>query len=54
MTVCREEGCEREAAVRVFVPWAEDRELCPAHARSLATQDGVVAQPLAGKETEWP
>lgn len=54
MTVCSEEGCEREAAVRVFVPWAEDRDVCAAHARSLATQDGVVASPLEDSDVEWP
>ena len=49
---CAEEGCEREAAVRLRVPWADDRAVCAAHARSLAQRDGVVAEPLEG--ADWP
>jgi hypothetical protein len=52
MTDCAEAGCEREAAVRLRVPWAEDRTVCAAHARSLAQRDGVVAEPLDG--SDWP
>lgn len=53
MEPCSEEGCEREAAVRVYVPWAEDRNVCTAHARVIAQQDGVVAEPLDGAENNW-
>lgn len=49
---CAEEGCEREAAVRLHVPWAENREVCTAHARGPARQDGVVAEPL--EDAEFP
>lgn len=52
--VCAESGCERRAAVRLHVPWDEDRAVCPAHARALASQDGVVAEPIEGAESEWP
>jgi hypothetical protein len=51
MTTCTEADCEAEAAVRVYVPWAADRDVCPAHARVLVQQDGVVAEPLEG--VEW-
>ncbi|MFC5366132.1 hypothetical protein [Salinirubrum litoreum] len=51
MATCAEADCEDEAAVRVYVPWAEDREVCTAHARVLVQQDGVVAEPLEG--VEW-
>ncbi|MFB6108096.1 MAG: hypothetical protein ABEJ82_04535 [Haloplanus sp.] len=43
---CAEPGCDRPAAVRVYVPWGEDRNVCLAHGRALAAQDGVVAEPL--------
>jgi hypothetical protein len=36
----------------VYVPWDEDRALCAAHARPLATQNGVVAEPLETAEAE--
>jgi hypothetical protein len=49
---CTEEGCERDAAVRLRVPWDADRAVCTAHARSLAQRDGVVAEPLEG--ADWP
>ena len=51
---CSESGCDREAAVRVHVPWGTDREVCAAHARTIAAEDGVVAEPLEGAETEFP
>lgn len=53
MADCAEEGCDRPAAVRVYVPWAADRDVCAAHGRALATRDGVVAEPLEGDE-EFP
>ena len=43
---CAEEGCDREADVRLHVPWAENREVCTPHARVLVQRDGVVAEPL--------
>lgn len=54
MTECAEEGCERTAAVRLHVPWAGERDVCAAHARGPAQQDGVVAEPLEGAEGEFP
>jgi len=54
MTQCAEEGCDRAAAVRLHVPWAGEREVCAAHARVIAQQDGVVAEPLEGAEGEFP
>jgi len=54
MADCSEEGCERTAAVRLRVPWADDRAVCVAHARVAARQDGVVAEPIEGREGEWP
>jgi hypothetical protein len=49
---CAEEGCDRPAAVRLHIPWDENREVCTAHARVLAQQDGIVAEPLEDVE-EW-
>lgn len=54
MADCAEAGCDRPAAVRLHVPWADDREVCAAHARALAQRDGVVAEPLDGAEDAWP
>lgn len=53
MPVCAEDGCDDPAAVRLYVAWGTDREVCPAHARGLARQDGVVAEPLPGTDDEW-
>ena len=52
MADCEEDGCDREAAVLLRIPWDADREVCTAHARSLAQRDGVVAEPLEG--ADWP
>jgi len=54
MGTCTEADCDRPAAVVIHVPWAEDRTVCAAHARSLASQDGVVAEPLEDVEDEFP
>ncbi|WP_418281518.1 hypothetical protein [Halorubrum sp. DTA98] len=51
---CAEPDCDRAAAVRLSVPWDEDRVVCPACARALVQRDGVVAEPLDGREDEWP
>ena len=53
MPECAEEGCEREAAVRLHIPWDADRDVCTAHGRALVQQDGVVATPLEGAEENW-
>ncbi len=50
---CSETNCENEAGVRLHVPWAENRVVCPACARSLVQQDGVVAEPLEDREDAW-
>lgn len=54
MTECETDGCEATAAVELDIPWDENRLVCPAHARALASRDGVVAWPLDGHEDEWP
>jgi len=51
---CSEVDCPEPAAVLLHIPWAEDRTVCPAHARVLSRQDGVVAEPIEGAEREWP
>jgi hypothetical protein len=51
---CSEAGCEAPAAVRLHVPWDENREVCAAHARAFAQKDGVVAEPLEDADAEWP
>jgi len=51
---CAEEGCTETAAVRLHIPWEEDRVVCAAHARGVAREDGVVAEPLEGTDAEWP
>jgi len=46
MSQCAEDDCERAAAVELHVPWAENRLVCPPHARVAVRQDGVVADPI--------
>lgn len=53
MDTCSEEGCDRDAAVRLHVPWAADRDVCVPHARSLVQADGVVATPLEDAADRW-
>jgi hypothetical protein len=48
-----ESDCSEPAAVRLHVPWDENREVCTAHARVLAQKEGIVADPLADGD-EWP
>ena len=52
-TECTEEECDCEAAVMLYVPWAEDRPVCTAHGRALVQRDGVVAMPLADAADDW-
>lgn len=49
---CAEDGCTHEAAVRLHIPWAGERDVCTKHGRALVQQDGVVAEPL--EDTDWP
>lgn len=51
---CTEADCSDPATVRLHVPWAENRDVCAAHARVLAQRDGVVAEPLEATDGEWP
>lgn len=50
---CAEAECDRDAAVELHIPWAENRRVCTAHARVLSREDGVVADPLDGSEKGW-
>lgn len=52
MPTCTEADCEREASVRLHIPWAENRPVCAAHARVLSREEGIVADPLPDAE-EW-
>ena len=53
MSECTETSCTERAAVRLYVPWDANRDVCTAHARSLVQQEGVVAEPLEGAADEW-
>lgn len=53
MAECAEADCDAEAAVRLHVPWDANRAVCTAHARVLAQQDGVVAEPLEDAAEDW-
>lgn len=48
---CAEDDCENEAAVRLHIPWAENRDVCTAHARVQARQEGIVSEPL--DDVDW-
>lgn len=54
MADCAEDGCEAEAVVELHIPWADNRLVCAGHARVIARQDGVVADPLDDHENAWP
>lgn len=54
MAECEIDGCSASAAVELHVPWEADRLVCPAHARAVASKDGVVARPIEGQEDQWP
>jgi len=54
MTTCEEADCDRTAAVALHIPWRDNMEVCPAHARTRAQKDGVVPEPLPGHDGEWP
>ena len=51
---CTEKSCEEPAAVRLHVPWAENRVVCTGHARVYAQRDGIVADPLDAADEELP
>ncbi|EMA04831.1 hypothetical protein [Haloferax denitrificans] len=53
MAECSEPDCGNIAAVRLYVPWDADRNVCTAHARALVQRDGVVAEPLDGAADDW-
>ena len=54
MVRCTEDGCDRDAAVMLYVPWERDRPVCAAHARALVQREGVVAMPIEDADVEWP
>lgn len=51
---CTEESCKEPAAIRLHVPWAENRVVCTGHARVYAQRDGIVADPLDAADEELP
>ncbi len=51
---CTEDDCTTAAAVRLHIPWADDRVVCTGHARIYAQKDGVVADPLEAADEELP
>lgn len=50
---CQIEGCDRETAVRLDVPWEGTREVCAAHGRTWSQKEGVVAMPIETAREEW-
>lgn len=54
MPACSEADCDEAAVVELHIPWAENRLVCAGHARVVARQDGVVADPLDEASEEWP
>jgi hypothetical protein len=51
---CTEPDCQSPAAVRLHIPWEENRAVCTAHARVMVQSDGIVAEPLGDADAEWP
>lgn len=54
VATCSEDDCEERATFELYVPWTGNRLVCAGHARVLARQDGVVADPLAEADEELP
>lgn len=54
MPTCSEDDCDEDATVELHIPWAENRVVCAGHARVVARQDGVVADPLDDSDDAWP
>ena len=51
---CTEPDCSEPGAVRLHVPWDENRVVCTGHARVYAQRDGIVADPLNEADEELP
>ncbi len=51
---CEVGGCDAEAAFELHIPWRENQFVCAGHARSKASQDGVVADALDTAGDELP
>ena len=51
---CAVDGCDREAAFELHVPWADNRAVCAAHARVQSRTDGIVADALETAGDELP
>jgi len=51
---CGTDGCDREAAFELHVPWDDNRLVCADHARAQARQDGVVAEALENAGDQLP
>lgn len=43
---CAQPECDNDGTVHIHDPRGDDRIVCTAHARVLATHDGVVAHPI--------
>lgn len=54
MPTCSEDGCEESAAVRLHIPWDENRVVCLGHARVYNQKDGIVADPLDEADEKLP
>jgi len=54
MTTCTEDGCEEDAAIKLYIPWADNRAVCLPHGRAWAQKDGVVADPLEEADEKLP
>lgn len=54
VSTCTAPDCDRTAALRLHVPWDDDRILCPAHARVQVQADGVVPEPIDEIDEVWP
>lgn len=50
---CAEADCDRVAVVVLDIPWTDNRQVCPAHARALGQQEGVVAMPIEDADQDW-
>ena len=51
---CTEDGCDRDAAFELHIPWTDNRVVCAGHARVQSRNDGIVADALDAAAEELP
>ncbi|MHB9286358.1 hypothetical protein ACKVMT_04870 [Halobacteriales archaeon Cl-PHB] len=51
---CEVPDCDSEATFELHIPWRENQFVCAGHARTMAREDGVVADARDAADDELP